>query len=62
MPRRTAVLPILILQLLCCCHAYLEVSATALEALEGSFSRSDVVLEIIEDTIVAAIAKDNSRT
>ena len=37
-------------------------SATALEALEGSLSRSDVVLEIIEETIVAAIAKDNSRT
>ena len=41
---------------------YLEVSATALEALEGSFSRSDVVFEIIEDTMVAAIAKDNNRT
>lgn len=44
-----------------CTAPHLEESATTLEAFEGSLSRSDVVLEMIEDTIVAAIANDSNR-
>lgn len=40
---------------------YLEGSPTALEALDGSFSRSWEVLVITEVTMEAAIASDNRR-
>ena len=49
----------------CCCAActapHLAESATTLEAFEGSLSRSDVVFEIIEETIEAAMANDSNR-
>lgn len=41
---------------------HLEGSPTALEALDGSFNKSDEVLAMMEVTIEAAITNDTSRT